>query len=123
MVTWSLTAPLDVDRFDLSISSDLVTAQGGGDFSHVISVLPGDVNGSFTADVRDVQAMRAAFLSVVGDDLYDTNIDIDGSGDIDIRDLQQLRGHLLEELPVAANANEADWNVAVDAALGDLFGE
>jgi len=120
VATWSLSTPLDADRFGLTVSSDLVTARGGGEFSQTMDILPGDVNRNSIVDLRDVQAMRGAFLSTAGDADYDVNADVDGSGDVDVRDLQQLRHNLLETLPHPAAASETNWGVAVDAVLGDL---
>jgi hypothetical protein len=70
----------------------------GGNFLFRLNVLPGDGNQSGGVDVRDVQALRAAVFSNVGDTKYSPLLDLDGSGGIDIRDVQALRNCMFTEL-------------------------
>ena len=124
LVTWTLSAPLPNDRFELRLSDSVHdrlnisldgewnpragrypsgNGQAGGDFVFQFTVLPGDNDQSGFADLRDVQSLRLALLSSIGDVQYTAQTDLDGSGTIDLRDLQLLRGSLLTSLPPAAN--------------------
>jgi len=122
--TWTLSAPLTANRFEIRLGDSVLDrtnvpldgewtpmtdsfpsgdGQAGGDFNFQFAVLPGDINQSGIGDLRDVQALRRALLSDIGDADYPAQADLDGSGNIDIRDLQLLRDSLLTTLPSVAN--------------------
>jgi len=140
--TWTLPEPFGPDKILIALSQDVVDGLGNpidGGFEFRFNVLPGDSDRDGSVDIRDLQEMRAALLSSVGDPDFNAAADLDGDGDVDIRDVQTLRVANLTELPIGdpgagllalladddlgegesdEDAGEA-WNDAVDSALSD----
>jgi len=99
---WTLTEPLASDRYQLSMGAAVP------DFELEINVLTADGDLSGDVSIRDLQDLRNALLSTVGDAAYDAKLDFNASGAIDIRDVQILRENMLNELPVAATEAPAE---------------
>jgi len=99
--TWTLAAPMPASQLDVILNDTPV-----GDFSIGLLALPGDINGSQTVDLRDVQILRDKLFAQLGEPLYDHRTDVDGSGEINIRDLQVLRQYLLVDVIMAMEAGD-----------------
>jgi hypothetical protein len=48
--------------------------------------IPGDVNGDYKVDLKDVFTVTKAYGSVAGDSRYKSNLDINDEGKVDLKD-------------------------------------
>jgi hypothetical protein len=65
----------------------------------VFVTIPGDINGDFRTDLKDLVLLAKAYGSTPGDANWNGNADIDGNGDIRLTDLVTMATHYGEHFP------------------------
>jgi hypothetical protein len=131
-ITWSLGAPIGVDKLLLDLeseetldaagnrldgewidgSSEFPTGNGaaGGDFLFRFNVLPGDVDQSGTVTMADLAAARQSVFTAIGSAGFDASSDVDGSGKINVVDMIRVRNRLGTRLPTESPSPPAETN-------------
>ncbi|MGD0977645.1 MAG: PQQ-binding-like beta-propeller repeat protein [Candidatus Bathyarchaeia archaeon] len=96
--TWNTSGCLAYDNYTISaydspVAGEMNTANNNCTGGCVIVTKPGDINGDFKVDLKDLVKLTNAYGSKPGDANWNQNADIDGNGTVGLSDLVILAQH------------------------------
>jgi hypothetical protein len=101
--TWDTTGfaygDYTISAYAVPVTNETNTASTNCVGGNVVVTIPGDVNGDFKVDMKDIAIVARAFGSTAGSSNWNPNCDINGDGTVNMRDIALAARHFGQHYP------------------------
>ena len=101
--TWNATGfaigNYTISAYALPVPGETDTANNNSTGGNVVVTIPGDVNGDFKVDMKDIALVARAFGSTIGSTNWNANADINGDGTVNMKDVALAARHFGQHYP------------------------